>query len=87
MSNQGQTGEKKHISCITIDILDTFCHRDQYVRVNTENILPGKADVNFNKKNPANVLVYGDYDYGSIMHYGTCYFTKNGWETITVLVS
>ena len=63
-----------------------FCHRDQYVRINWENIRPGK-EVNFERRNPSDVLLYGDYDYGSVMHYSRCGFHSNGWETITPIVS
>ena len=32
-------------------------------------------------------MLYGDYDYGSVMHYSRCGFHSNGWETITPIVS
>ena len=62
-----------------------YC-RDQYVRINFENITPGKEG-NFEAKNPSQVLLYGDYDYGSVMHYSRCSFTSNNVETITTIVS
>ena len=62
------------------------CHRDQYVRINWGNIRPGR-EVNFERKNPSDVVLYGDYDYGSVMHYSRCGFHSNGWETITPIVS
>ena len=61
-----------------------YC-RDQYVRINWENIRPGK-EVNFEKRNPNDVILYGDYDYGSVMHYSRCGFSDNGYETISVKV-
>ena len=32
-------------------------------------------------------MLYGEYDYGSVMHYSRCGFHSNGWETITPIVS
>ena len=60
--------------------------RDQYVRINFENIKEGKEH-NFDAKNPSAVLLYGDYDFGSVMHYSRCAFTSNNIETITSAVS
>ena len=62
-----------------------FSPRDQYVRINWENIVSGQGH-NFEKKNPSYVLLHGSYDYGSVMHYSTCGFSSNGWETITTIV-
>ena len=63
--------------------LIVYC-RDQYVKIHQGNVLPDKLS-NFDKEN--NVLLHGDYDLGSVMHYGRCDFTQNGMETITPLVS
>ena len=60
--------------------------RDQYVRINFENIAEGKEH-NFDAKSPSAVLLYGDYDFGSVMHYSRCAFTSNNIETITSAVS
>ena len=59
--------------------------RDQYVRINFENIQSGKEH-NFDAKSPSAVLLYGDYDFGSVMHYSRCAFTSNNMETITAAV-
>ena len=57
--------------------------RNQFIRVNFQNIQPGREH-NFNQH-----IIYGDdigdYDYDSIMHYGAFAFTRNGLPTITVL--
>ena len=56
--------------------------RDEYVRINFENIMEGR-EANFAKKDSASSTLIGDYDYGSVMHYSRCGFAANGWETIT----
>ncbi|XP_074647617.1 astacin-like metalloendopeptidase [Tubulanus polymorphus] len=57
--------------------------RDDYVTINWENIQPG-GERQFSKAYPR---MYDDwnmpYDYGSIMHYGRYYYSKNGKPTIT----
>ena len=52
------------------------------MRINWENIRSGTEN-NFAKKDPASSALFGDYDYGSVMHYSRCGFSANGWETIT----
>ena len=75
----------------TFNLLNYFEHkihfefRDDYVRINEENIVSGKEH-NFDKKNPPEVLLYGDYEIGSVMHYSRCAFTSNNMETITAIV-
>uniref|UniRef100_A0A672G4B0 Metalloendopeptidase n=1 Tax=Salarias fasciatus TaxID=181472 RepID=A0A672G4B0_SALFA len=55
--------------------------RDQYVRINWQNIQPQSA-YNFDKQDTNNLGV--SYDYGSIMHYGKTAFSIDGYmETIT----
>lgn len=57
--------------------------RDDYVRVNYDNIMP-QAAFNFDKTSwRGNDL--NEYDYSSIMHYPRMAFSKNGQETITPL--
>ena len=63
---------------------DLIHRRDQYVKIHEGNVKPNALS-NFNKEN--NVLLHGNYDLGSVMHYGRCDFTQNGKETITPLVS
>ncbi|XP_051979770.1 hatching enzyme 1.2-like [Xyrauchen texanus] len=59
----------------------TRSDRDQYVRINWENISPDMA-YNFQKQNTNNQNT--PYDYSSIMHYGrTAFATQPGMETIT----
>lgn len=56
--------------------------RDSYVEIRYENIMPGLRD-NFAKR-PLSVIDHlgTPYDYGSVMHYGTNYFSRNGRPTI-----
>ena len=66
-------------------ILTHFC-RDDYVRINWENIQPGYYG-NFFKYTEEEVTGFGvDYDYDSAMHYSRTGFSINGEDTITPLV-
>jgi len=56
--------------------------RDNYIRVQLENIVSGK-EFNFDVLN-SNATLLGEYDYGSIMHYGNTFFSANGLDTIEV---
>lgn len=58
----------------------TRSDRDQYVRINWENINQHMA-YNFYKQNTNNLNT--PYDYSSIMHYGRTAFSINGWDSIT----
>ncbi|XP_042567688.1 hatching enzyme 1.2-like [Cyprinus carpio] len=59
----------------------TRSDRDQYVRINWENVSPDMAD-NFKKQNTNNQNT--PYDYGSVMHYGkTTFSIQPGLQTIT----
>ena len=64
------------------EIIFSSYHRDQYVRINLDNVRPGTEN-NFAKKDPASTTLIGSYDYGSVMHYSRCAFSNNGIETIT----
>jgi astacin len=55
--------------------------RDSYITIHWQNIEAGKEH-NFNQHISDGDDV-GSYDYGSIMHYGTHAFSKNGQATIT----
>ncbi|XP_026091537.1 high choriolytic enzyme 1-like isoform X1 [Carassius auratus] len=58
----------------------TRSDRDQYVRINWDNIIPDKVD-NFQKQKTNNQNT--PYDYGSVMHYGkTTFSIRYGLETI-----
>lgn len=57
--------------------------RDEYVKIHFENIQKGR-EIAFDKY--SNTKNQGfPYDYGSIMHYGAYYFSKNGKKTIETL--
>lgn len=57
-------------------------NRDDYVEIKYENITPGKEN-NFNKYNGDTVSDFDiEYDYGSVMHYSSMGFSKNGEPTI-----
>ncbi|KAF4517887.1 hypothetical protein B566_EDAN001841 [Ephemera danica] len=53
--------------------------RDNYVTINYNNIEPGMA----NNFDISDTITFGvPYDYGSVMHYGRNFFSKNGLDTI-----
>ncbi|XP_042364986.1 hatching enzyme 1.2-like [Plectropomus leopardus] len=59
----------------------TRSDRDQYVRINWENV-PASSAFNFHKKDTNNLNT--PYDYSSVMHYGRTAFTSEfGVDTIT----
>lgn len=60
----------------------TRSDRDSYVQINWNHIVAGK-DINFKLQNTG-TSDYGDYDYGSIMHYGEYFFSNNTQPTIAV---
>ena len=53
--------------------------RDNFVRINTQNILPGREN-NFRRE--AVTISTCQYDFGSIMHYPATAFSSNGQPTI-----
>lgn len=57
--------------------------RDEHVVIHWENIESGKEH-NFNQHITDGDDI-GSYDYGSIMHYGSLAFSKNGRSTITTI--
>lgn len=58
--------------------------RDDHVTIMYENITPG-YESNFNKYSTSVVgLLHYPYDYGSVMHYSSTSFSKNGQPTIVV---
>ena len=59
------------------------CDRDTFVTINFGNITPGKEG-NFAKQCIGSTDIYS-YDYGSIMHYGSGAFSKNGLPTIVTI--
>ncbi|CAL1573053.1 unnamed protein product [Knipowitschia caucasica] len=60
----------------------TRSDRDQYVRINWNNIIPDMA-YNFEKSDTNNLNT--PYDYTSLMHYASTAFSNNGHDTITPL--
>ena len=56
--------------------------RDDYVTVNWGNVSSGK-ELNF-EKIEVGAANYSAYDYGSIMHYGEYFFSRNGERSISV---
>lgn len=60
-------------------------NRDEYVLIKWENI-DENAKHNFDKQsNKTTTLFDLDYDYGSVMHYGSKGFSINGQDTIVPL--
>ncbi len=55
--------------------------RDDYITIHYDNIVQGE-EPNF-RKETKNYYLLGDFDFNSIMLYGSDYFTKNGKPTIT----
>lgn len=58
--------------------------RDQFVKINWDRIDRG-MEVNFEVIEGSVLL--GDYDYGSIMHYGQHFFSRNGLPTMEPLLA
>ncbi|XP_055603801.1 seminal metalloprotease 1-like [Uranotaenia lowii] len=59
--------------------------RDSYVKIIWKNIKPGH-ERNFNKYSEQVVSSFGvEYDFDSVMHYGSKAFSKNRWPTIIPL--
>ncbi len=54
--------------------------RDNFVSINYDNVASGK-EINFEIIDVGGESV-GDYDYGSIMHYGEFFFSSNGNRTV-----
>ncbi|MFK7992760.1 MAG: M12 family metallopeptidase [Granulosicoccus sp.] len=57
--------------------------RDQHIQIHWENIEPDKLH-NFDVAPPGSRML-GDYDYDSIMHYGSHNFSSNGSPTISAI--
>lgn len=57
--------------------------RDSYIQIHWENVRDDKAH-NFRQR-LYDGLELGEYDHGSIMHYGAYYFSKNGAPTISAV--
>lgn len=56
--------------------------RDEFVQINSQNIQNG-YEINFKKARVGEATGFGvRYDYGSVMHYTTTAFSKNGQPTI-----
>jgi len=61
----------------------TRSDRDQYIGINWNNIYADKRH-NFDISRRGGELL-GEYDYGSIMHYGLTHFSQNGLPTIQAM--
>merc|ERR1711990_371703 len=59
--------------------------RDDYVKINSENIIDGEKH-NFVKKSESEVSEFGlPYDFESVMHYSDTAYSKNGKKTIETI--
>ena len=85
MSIIGQIGEsyggseRSAIHAITMHIT---LGRDKYVEILWDNIIDG-YESQFYKNDPSEVLGYGPYDYGSVMHYPDWGF-QTAWGLKTI---
>lgn len=65
--------------------MQSASNRDQFVRINYENVLPG-FEHNFLRYNSNYISMFSTtYDFDSIMHYERNAFSRNGRDTITTL--
>ncbi|PFO19019.1 zinc metalloprotease [Bacillus thuringiensis] len=85
LGNDCSTGNVIHEIGHTVGLFHEQSREDRnnFVRINWANIETGKEG-NFNQEIPVSDD-YGPYDYGSIMHYGTHFFSKNNLPTIEPL--
>ncbi|WP_255294263.1 M12 family metallopeptidase [Bacillus toyonensis] len=85
LGNDCSTGNTIHEIGHTVGLYHEQSREDRnnFVRINWDNIEVGKED-NFDQAIPVSDD-YGPYDYGSIMHYGTHFFSKNDLPTIEPL--
>jgi len=60
--------------------------RNKYITILTQNIIP-RALGNFRQTSAKEFGNFGtEYDFGSVMHYGPKFFSKNGKDTIKSLI-
>jgi hypothetical protein len=98
-SNIGMQGGRQFVylssSCTVGNIIHEIGHavglwheqtrsdRSRYVDINWENILPGKESNFKTFSSGSSNRNLGNYDYESIMHYGSYSFSRNGKPTIS----
>jgi len=60
--------------------------RNEFVRINWDNI-PDAREHNFSRLESSDCVVFGNYDFESIMHYSRTAFSSNGEDTIVPIDS
>lgn len=61
--------------------------RDEFVQINWKNVAAG-SESNFQLRANTQVSHFGvNYDIGSVMHYSSTAFSRNGQDTMTALIN
>ncbi|CEF61716.1 Astacin-like metalloendopeptidase, partial [Strongyloides ratti] len=83
------SGQNRHEKLHTIGFYHEHSNidRDKYLKIFYQNIIPSrKQSFDIVSKKDSNTFGV-PYDYGSVMHYGLYYFTKNRGKTMKPFVS